>query len=218
MKEIKSGAFTPVTKLRGVGEKRAKSFSKLGIENVGQLILHFPRAYEYRGNVKMLAEATDGELCAFILCVAAPPKSALIRRGMTITKLNAVDETGKCEITFFNQAYIKDVLREGAYFRFYGRIKKYAGKCSLSSPAFEPLIPGRELRPLVPVYPLTSGLSQKFMSTQFPNTFQMTFAKNILFRRYHTLCAAYMSRRHLMKRKKLAADLLLMRCIFLRYR
>lgn len=164
MKEIKSGAFTPVTKIRGVGEKRAKSFSKLGIENVGQLILHFPRAYEYRGNVKMLAEATDGELCAFILCVAAPPKSALIRRGMTITKLNAVDETGKCEITFFNQAYIKDVLREGAYFRFYGRIKKYAGKCSLSSPAFEPLIPGRELRPLVPVYPLTSGLSQKFMS------------------------------------------------------
>ncbi len=164
MKEKKSGVYSPVTKLYGVGQKRAESFAKLGIENVGDLVFHFPRAYENRGNVKTIDEAEDGELCSFILCVAAPPKTAMIRRGMTLTKLSAVDETGKCGITFFNQPYVRDVLTQGAYFRFYGRIKKTGRTATLASPVFEPVLPHRPLRPLVPIYPLAAGLSQKFVA------------------------------------------------------
>lgn len=164
VKEEKKGIYSPITSLYGVGAKRAESFAKLGIENVGELVYHFPRAYENRGNVKTLAQAVDGELCSFILCVAAPPKTAMIRKGMTLTKLSAVDETGKCNITFFNQPYVRDVLVQGAYFRFYGRISKETKTPSLSSPIFEPVVSHKELRPLVPIYPLSAGLSQKFVS------------------------------------------------------
>ncbi len=164
MAEKKSGAGAPVTSLYGVGEKRAAAFAKMGVETLRDLVYHFPRGYENRGNVKNLDEVEDGELCSLILCVAGTPKSAMIRRGMTITKLAAVDDTGKCTITFFNQPYVRDVLREGAYFRFYGRVKKTGRSVTLATPAFEPVLPNKELRALVPVYPLAAGLSQKFVA------------------------------------------------------
>ena len=164
MAEIKTGAAAPVTRIRGVGEKRAEAFAKLGAPTVGELVYHFPRGYENRGNVKNLDEAQDGELCSLILCAAGHAKTAMIRRGMTITKVAAVDDTGKCNITFFNQPYVRDVLREGAYFRFYGRVEKKGSTVSMASPAFEPVVPQKPLRALVPVYPLAAGLTQKFLA------------------------------------------------------
>ena len=139
MAEIKSGARAPVTRIRGVGEKRAEAFGKLGAPTVGELVYHFPRGYENRGNTKNIDEALDGELCSFILCVASASRPVMIRRGMTLTKVAAVDDTGKCNITFFNQPYVRDVLREGAYFRFYGRVEKKGNAVSMASPSFEPV-------------------------------------------------------------------------------
>ena len=159
------GKNASVKSLYGVGEKRAQAFEKLGVRTICDLAYHFPRGYEHRGNVKNVDEVKDGELCALMLCVAGTAKSVMIRRGMTITKVAAVDDTGKCTITFFNQPYVRDVLREGAYFRFYGRIQKSGNAVTMTSPVFEPIMPNKPLRALVPVYPLASGLTQKFIST-----------------------------------------------------
>ncbi|MGN1096040.1 MAG: ATP-dependent DNA helicase RecG, partial [Eubacteriales bacterium] len=136
----------------------------------------FPRAYENRGNVKNISDVSDGELCSLIMCVASSVKSAMIRRGMTLTKLSACDDTGKCIITYFNQPYVRDVLKEGAYFRFFGRVKRTGSSVSMTSPVFEPVIPGRELRPLVPVYPLSAGLTQKFMSSAVKEAISAAFS------------------------------------------
>lgn len=176
MKETKNGVYLPLTRLHGIGEKRASAFEKLGVKTVGDLLFHFPRAYENRGNIKTIAEANDGELCALVLCVGASPKSAMIRRGMTITKLFAVDETGRCNITFFNQAYVKDVLSLGSYFRFYGRIKKTGKTVSMASPVFEPILPHKALRALVPIYPLSSGLTQKMVSSAVSEALSISFS------------------------------------------
>lgn len=180
----KRGARAPVTSIYGVGEKRASAFSKLGVETVYDLVYHFPRGYENRGNVKNVEDVKDGELCALILCVAGTPKSAMIRRGMTITKVAAVDDTGKCNITFFNQPYVRDVLREGAYFRFYGRVKKTGKSAELASPIFEPVLPQKPLRALVPVYPLASGLSQKFVAGAVKEALSAAFTGEGALREY----------------------------------
>lgn len=184
MAEAKNGALAPVKSLYGVGEKRAASFAKIGVETVGDIIYHFPRGYENRGNVKNIDEVEDGELCALLLCVAGVPKSAMIRRGMTITKLAAVDDTGKCTITFFNQPYVRDVLHEGAYFRFYGRVKKSGRSVTLASPVFEPVLPHKELRALVPVYPLAAGLSQKFVAGAVREALSLAFTGEGALREY----------------------------------
>ena len=50
---------TPIDALTGVGAARKTAYRKLGIYTVEDLIYHFPRAYEHRGDIRMLAEAKD---------------------------------------------------------------------------------------------------------------------------------------------------------------
>ena len=178
------GMNAPVTSLYGVGEKRAAALEKLGIKTVYDTVYHFPRGYENRGNVKNIDEVSDGELCSLNLCVMGNAKSVMIRKGMTITKVAAADDTGKCTVTFFNQPYVRDVLREGAYFRFYGRVSVSGRSVTLSSPVFEPIVPGRPLRKLVPVYPLSSGLSQKFVSGIVKEAYTAVFSGEDALREY----------------------------------
>ena len=93
----------PITVLRGVGAVRAKAYAKLGIFTVKDLLFHYPRAYENRGDVRLLATAAEGEKQALLLTVASEPRVARIRRGMNLLKFRAYDESGTCEITYFNQ-------------------------------------------------------------------------------------------------------------------
>ena len=155
---------TSVKYLTGVGDTRAKALAKLGIETVGQLLYHFPRGYEYRGNEKSLLSAVPGETASFILTVASEVHNAALRRGMTLTKLKAFDETAACEIVFFNQPYIKDAIVKGGEYRFYGKLMQEKGKFLLNSPVVEPVIEGVELPALVAVYPLTAGITQKLLA------------------------------------------------------
>lgn len=153
-------ANAPITVLNGIGATRAKLYGRLGIVTVSDLAYHFPRAYEDRGNIKTLAECDIGEKAAVVLTIGTYPQKAIIKRGMTLTKFTAYDATGVCEITFFNQTYVADKFPIGSTFRFYGRIESFGKRYKLSSPAFERITPGRELPPLIPVYPLTEGLTQ----------------------------------------------------------
>lgn len=156
-------ADTPVSNLYGIGPKKAEAFERLSILTLRDLCYHFPRAYENRGNVIKLSEAEDGEICAFLLTVASTPKSVQIRRGMVITKLSGFDESGKCNITFFNSPYVKDTLRVGSEYRFYGKVTFKNGRAEMTSPVYEPYVQGSVLRRFVSVYPLTDGISQKQM-------------------------------------------------------
>lgn len=145
----------------GIGAKRAEAFARLGIESVGDLLYHFPRAYEHRGDLRDLADVNDGEVCSVLLTVAKPAANVKVRGRMELTKVIAFDDTRRCTITFFNQGYLKDVLRTGSTFRFYGKVSVKGGVCSMSAPAVEPYYPGAKLPEFHPVYPLTSSLTQK---------------------------------------------------------
>ncbi len=160
-----------VRELRGVGDAKVKAFERLGIRTIGELLDHHPRAYQNRGDVTTVAKAVNhiretGELipCSLILTVANDATTARIRGRLELTKFRAFDESGVCEITFFNQSYLKDTFRRGATFRFWCSPTYDRKMLKLNTPAFEPVIPGHVLDPIVPVYPLTKGLSQKLMS------------------------------------------------------
>ena len=160
---------SPVTSLEGVGKSRAVGLSSLGVEKVGDLIRLYPRAYENRGDIKLLAECEDGEKQAVVLTVATMPKRSLIRRGMSLLKFRAYDDSGVAEITYFNQDYLADKFEMGASFRFYGKVERKQSRSgkyifSMSSPIPERVAEfPEELPPLVPVYPLTASLSQNLM-------------------------------------------------------
>ncbi len=152
---------SPVRDLPGIGPTRAAAFAKMGIHTLYDLVFHFPRAYEHRGNVVRLADCMDGEIGSFLLTVASEPRAANIRRGMTITRFRAFDESGSVEVVFFNQNYVKDIFHTGALFRFYGKLTRARSGLQLTSPSYEAVIPTEPLPEFVAKYPLSDGLSQK---------------------------------------------------------
>ena len=99
--------------LKGVGEARAKALGKLGIAAVGDLLTHFPRSYEDRTQFSPILAAPLGEAVCIRAMVAAEPRLNRIRRGLELVKLRAVDDSGSVDITFFNQAYVRDQLHTG---------------------------------------------------------------------------------------------------------
>ncbi|MBR6807815.1 MAG: ATP-dependent DNA helicase RecG [Clostridia bacterium] len=166
-------ALKKISDLRGVGESRRKAFERAGVSTLYDLVRYYPRAYQNRGNTKTLLEIKEclindegNKPFSCILTVATEPRVHLIRRGMTLVKFRAFDEFGTCEVIFFNQNFLKDVFHAGSTFRFWGKFTFIRNSLSLASPLYEPCInDGRELPPIVPVYPLTSPLTQKIVSS-----------------------------------------------------
>ena len=156
---------TPVKELYGVGEKIEKYLHSGGLFTVKDLIYHLPRAYQNRGDIRSIDDISAyNEFHSYILTSASEPKVAMIRRGMNIMKLRAFDETGVVNITYFNQNYLRDVFTVGSTFRFWGRITQEKRTLCMNSPSYEPVLQTRALAPLIPVYPLFSGLNQKFLA------------------------------------------------------
>ena len=155
-----------VEKLPGIGPAKAKRLAKLGIYTVSNLLHHFPRAYENRGRITPLAFADTHLATPFLLTVATEVKTSTVRRGLTISKLRAFDDTASVEITFFNSPFVKDVFHIGSTFRFFGKLERRGQRLYLSNPKYEPYVPGIPLADFVPIYPLTEGLNSKFFEKQ----------------------------------------------------
>lgn len=164
MRTAPLSASTPVIELNGVGKTRAEQLSRLGIFTLRDLIYYFPRAYEHRGNVALLGDYDTQNARSYILTVATSPTSAKLKTGLTITKFRAFDESGSCEIIFFNSRFVKDLFHIGDVFRFYGKATfSKMKRLTLTGPKFEAVIPGKQLEDFVPVYSLTDGISSKIL-------------------------------------------------------
>ena len=157
-------AELPVSVLTGVGAAKSKAFESMGVFTLSDLIEHYPRAYQHRGDVKLLSDGNEGAAGSFILTVSSEPKINLIRKGMSLLKFKAFDESGVCDITYFNQNYLKDKFHTGDTFRFWGKLTVTGKKHQMTAPATEPYDEAIPLPEFVPVYPLSTGLSQKFVA------------------------------------------------------
>ena len=154
---------TDVRYIKGVGEQRAKSLLKLNIRTLQDLISYFPRSYDDRRAFRCISDLQPGESACVKAMVAAPPTLNRIRRGLELVKLRAVDGSGALDVTFFNQVYLKDSLHPGETYIFYGK----AEGAHLRKTMTNPLVEREDSRGLtgriVPVYPLTAGISQGMM-------------------------------------------------------
>ncbi len=156
---------TPLINLNGVGDKHFKSFTRNNLHTVEDLLYYLPKAYQNRGDIKNLDQSEFyDQYHSYVLTVATEPKIAKIRRGMELLKFKAYDDTGAVNITFFNQNYLKDIFRTGGVFRFWGKVTKEKHTLFLNSPSYDAVIPEKYLAPLVSVYPLFSGVNQKYLS------------------------------------------------------
>ncbi len=149
-----------LTSLSGIGEKRAKAFSRLGIYTVGDLLRHYPRAYQNRGDVRLLADGATDKECSYLLRVTTEPSLRRVR-NISILKFRAADDSGVCEIVYFNQPYYKNQLHVGGKYRFFGRLTIEKGVYKMNSPKPEAIVEGTELENIVPIYPMCEGVIQR---------------------------------------------------------
>lgn len=146
--------------LKGVGPVRFEILKKLDLNTVEDILNYFPRDYEDRGNYKKICELIDGETTAIKAIIKTNVSEQRVRRNMAIYKIIAEDGTGNIILTWFNQPYIKKQLRVGEEYSFYGKVKNTLGRIEIQSPVFEKAEASKNTGKIIPIYPLTNGITQ----------------------------------------------------------
>ena len=158
-----------ILNLAKIGPKKAELFAKLGVQTIEDLLRLYPRDYEDRTRLIPIASLEQGVPACFIASVITNPMTHRIpkaeRRNLEITKVTVADHTGRLNLTFFNASYQVERLHRGDTYVFYGTLTgDYAG-FSMTNPLFESLdSPGKVTRSIVPIYPLTAGLTNAQVS------------------------------------------------------
>ncbi len=156
---------TLLTDLPGIGPARGKKLAALGLTRLGDLQEYYPTRYEDRRRVCAVMEAPADAPCCVAAMVAETPTLSRVRRGLELVKARAVDATGTLYLTFFNQPYLKNALRPGETYVFYGKVEAMGRRRSMTNPVFEREGAGRLTGCILPVYPLTAGIGNNLMLT-----------------------------------------------------
>jgi len=154
---------TPLTQLPGVGEVRGKKLEKLGLRRVGDFLHFYPRDYEDRRQVWTIRKAPlEGKVCVRAMA-AQKPALTRVRGGLELVRFQAVDESGSLWVTFFNQVYVQRAIQPGEEYIFYGAVEQQGSRRSMTNPIFERADRQAMTGQIIPVYPLTAGISNHLM-------------------------------------------------------
>lgn len=154
--------FSDIRFIKGVGEERAKLFHTLGVDTVYDMLYFFPKSYEDRTKCVKIADANDGESVCIRAFADCTPREYKIRKGFFLYKFFVSDETGRLEITLFNQKFAAQRIRENTEYVFYGKTERGRYGLSMASPEFEEVDKSGILTSaIVPKYSLTANLTRK---------------------------------------------------------
>lgn len=140
-----------------------KLFSELGIQTIFDLITHFPSRYNDFSDIRKISELKYGEFqTVFVEVMDIFTIGKNIKRPIIKTVL--FDSTGSVEVIWFNQPYIRNVMKIGSKFFISGKPSDFRGKLVFENPEYENFKNPEELMHtgrLVPVYSSTDGINQK---------------------------------------------------------
>ena len=155
----------PVKTLKGVGPAKEKLLETLNIFTLGDLICHFPRGYEDRTKMTCVAELNVDEPACFRATVMSAPRTAHIRKGLDLTRIQVADHSGRLTLTFFNSRFAAENLQYGREYIFYGTLTGDFTGYGMTNPLFEsPDSQPVATRRIMPIYPLTAGLTNAAMA------------------------------------------------------
>ena len=152
-----------VTSLKGVGPKKAEALKKLGISTMEDLVFFLPRSYEDRRNRVDISDAAEDQNSVVTGEVKLVVNDRYRGGRKQMLRLLVEDGTGSMEVVFFNAKYLQHSFRTGRKYTFFGKVTRNFGKMQMIHPEFSDA-DGME-DGILPVYPLTKGISQKEMRT-----------------------------------------------------
>lgn len=180
-----------INSIKGIGDKTAALFAKLGITRVGDLIGYYPRTYEQyppvyesvedamlqRNNPALSEEACDysselsGDRIAIYGMIVGAPSLRRVR-ALTILNFTIGTRQGQIGAVIYNMPYLKNALKSASKHVFYGRVVKTNTGYRMEQPAMFSLEDYKELSgKMLPKYPLTKGLSNKTIQNALEKVF-----------------------------------------------
>ena len=151
-----------VTTLKGVGAAKAALLERLGILTLEDLISYFPRQYEDRTKLVPVSGLMPDVPCCFLATVLTQPRTSYVRKGLNTTRCTLSDDTAKVRVSWFNQPWMSRNLQVGETYCFYGVLSGDERSRQVLNPVAEPVgAPPGVTRCIIPVYPLTKGLTSK---------------------------------------------------------
>ncbi len=150
-----------ITVLKGIGDKTAALFRRMGVETVEELLRFYPRDYDRIEEVSRIAGLQDNSRAVVrgTICSGVSERKA---GRLSVSLSQTADETGKLQLSFFNMPYIKGMLKKGAVYYFRGKVHKRGNGFTMEQPLLlSPAEYEKQQGKLLPVYPLTNGLNQK---------------------------------------------------------
>ncbi|MEH2959183.1 ATP-dependent DNA helicase RecG [Candidatus Merdisoma sp. JLR.KK006] len=155
---------SPITSIKGIGEKTAALFHRVGVDTVGELLSYYPRNYDIYEEPVTFANLKKEQIQAVTGFVRKVPAVSKTRRYAVTTVV--LEEFGEyLHLTWFNMPFLKNIISPGSTYIFRGRVQKKKGRLVMEQPEyFTPEAYREKLDTMQPIYGLTAGLSNKTVS------------------------------------------------------
>lgn len=152
-----------VTAVKGIGDKTAESFQKLGIEKIRDLISYFPRDYKNYSEPVPIRETSPGDRVA-VFCQIVKNIAVIKGRRYQITTTVVSDGNDAMEVVWFNQPYLRYSLHKGEKLVFYGRVETRGSKKVMQMPETYGILQYQKmLKTMQPIYSLRKGISNNLI-------------------------------------------------------
>ena len=151
--------------LKGIGEKTAKLFEKVGIRTIDDLLHYYPRGYDTYGEPKAIGELSEDETGAVEGFLKSGATGVHVN-GLSIVQATISDMTGKLRLVWYHMPYLKNTLRPDSHFIFRGRVIRKKNGLTMEQPQmFKPEAYEELLSSMRPVYAQTKGLGNKMITS-----------------------------------------------------
>ncbi len=154
--------------VKGVGEKKARLFNKLGVYSLENLLHYYPRKYLDQSKTVSVKNAPVDEMVSIRATMITPVKESRIRKGLTLYKCNFSDGETVIHVTIFNNEYAARALRTFDEYILYGKVERRFTDAVMSSPQIESVNTGLGIHP---IYPATQSLNSKAIAKAVRNAF-----------------------------------------------
>lgn len=158
------GIHAPITVINQIGPKNADLYNKLGIRTILDLLYYFPRRYVDFSKLEPINRLNYGDTVTVMATVMNTTTRPIKGGKSHLTETIVSDGTGSLRLTWFSQPWIESKLKPGTQISASGKLDMYLGRLILTNPEWE-LLDQEHLHTnrIVPVYPLTAGISSKML-------------------------------------------------------
>ncbi len=149
-----------ITKLKGVGEKRAGQLKQLGVDSIDALFHYFPRAYEDWSKVVPIMGSELYEKACLQVVVKDSVRTFRAKSGIWVFETQVFDTTGLCQVLIFNNRYSAQLLQKGKEVLLYGKVTVEHGMRKLLNPA---IAVNQEKQRIKPVYRRSKDITSNYL-------------------------------------------------------